>query len=292
MVGQLWIWRIDSNTLVTALPERWHEGPEMTLLDKIATHIAEWPPRRLEEMTEMIIEVATTFIDAPANSGFDTNVFDIFEESIAMMADKETRAYKTFYKQQETCARLNGKIRDRQPLTEGEREVLRKAEDDVCDILEETRYLEEIKDICDELKMIERVFEDQANFLTAYDSSTPWPQPVLELDIWVFRRRKLTMLRVEAEVVEQSLRTLLDLKQKQGNLNEARDTRKLADNAEQRALEGERQSQMIFIFTVVTVIYVMIAETRASRFLTDIPSDYLQVYCWPVAMRLRHYIHY
>lgn len=32
--------------------------------------------------------------------------------------------------------------------------------------------------------------------------------------------------------------------------------RKLADEAENRALAGETQSQLLFIFTVVTVIYV------------------------------------
>jgi hypothetical protein len=57
---------------------------------------------------------------------------------------------------------------------------------------------------------------------------------------------------------------LLDLKQKQGNLTEARDMKRLADKAEQRALESEFQSNLLFIFTIVTVIFVCVSSSLES----------------------------
>jgi hypothetical protein len=82
-----------------------------------------------------------------------------------------------------------------------------------------------------------------------------------------FRLAKIGKLHRQAKAVETSLNQLLDLKQKQGNLNEARDTRKLADEADARARAGEFQARVLFIFTVVTVIYVSFLY-RWSR------------YCW------------
>jgi hypothetical protein len=39
-------------------------------------------------------------------------------------------------------------------------------------------------------------------------------------------------------------------------LNEARDTRKLADASEQRAQASEEQSSLLWVFTIVTVFFV------------------------------------
>jgi hypothetical protein len=54
----------------------------------------------------------------------------------------------------------------------------------------------------------------------------------------------------------QQLNHLLDLKQKQGNLVIVRDTRSLASEAEQRAKDSAWQSKLLFIFTIITVIFV------------------------------------
>ena len=43
---------------------------------------------------------------------------------------------------------------------------------------------------------------------------------------------------------------------------EARDTKRLAEMAEERALESEFQSRVLFVFTIVTVIFVCILILR------------------------------
>lgn len=52
------------------------------------------------------------------------------------------------------------------------------------------------------------------------------------------------------------LNRLLDLKQRQGNLIVVRDTRSLANEAEARAKASAWQNKLLFVFTIVTVVFV------------------------------------
>ncbi|XXG97478.1 hypothetical protein Hte_003780 [Hypoxylon texense] len=263
MVSQLWLWKIDEDTIITALPERWHKDQEGDILSHILRSIYDSPPSSLDQMIQNILNGCIGFVDAPSNAGLGENLFDIFEQSIAKVANDETLQYKTFYKHQDKCAEMYLKIRQGERVPQAQLNSLRNAEDKICDITEEIKHLQEIKDIRDELKMIQRVMEDQETVLKKFlgpegDRFNLDVLPNLE-----FRRKKAERLSSEAESVENSLKSLLDLKQKQGNLNEARDTRKLADEAEKRALAGETQSRLLFVFTIITVIYTPLGFTSA-----------------------------
>ncbi len=59
-------------------------------------------------------------------------------------------------------------------------------------------------------------------------------------------------------------------------MQEARDTKRLADKAEQRALESEFQSRVLFVFTIVTVIFVGVFFRRRSRF-NAIDADFVRL---------------
>jgi hypothetical protein len=52
------------------------------------------------------------------------------------------------------------------------------------------------------------------------------------------------------------LNDLLDLKQKQGSLIAVRDTTSLAKDADQRAKDSTKKNQLLFIFTIITAIFV------------------------------------
>ncbi|KAH9996182.1 hypothetical protein F4779DRAFT_623090 [Xylariaceae sp. FL0662B] len=198
----------------------------------------------LNAMIQNILRQCIGFVDIPSNAGLDDNLFDIFEQSIAKLLDSLTNA-----------------------------------EDNICDITKEVEHLYEIKDIRDELRMIQGVLEDQKTVLEKYSNSKGTSQeggldPSIGHDDVLenlnFRQRKAERLYSEAGSVE--LKNLLDLKQKQGNLNEARDMRKLADEAEKRAVADRTQSQLIFVFTLVTVVYTPIAFT--SSFFAIPSSDF------------------
>ncbi|KAI1079005.1 hypothetical protein F5B20DRAFT_591008 [Whalleya microplaca] len=272
MVSQLWLWKINEDTL-TAFPERWCESQEDDILTHVLRNISEYPPCSLDEMIQDILRQCIGFVDAPSNAGLDGNLFDIFEQSIAKLSNNETACYKLFCKHQTICAQMNPRMKNGENVTQAELAYFRDAEDNICDITEEVKHLEEIKDICDELKMIQRVLEDQEIVLKKYSKAKNSKLDKDVLDSLSFRQLKAARLYNEAESVGNSLRNLLDLKQKQGNLNEARDMRKLADAAEKRDLDGKTQSQLLFVFTFVTVIYLRFALNNTdSPFLSVVDS--------------------
>ncbi|KAJ3569087.1 hypothetical protein NPX13_g6199 [Xylaria arbuscula] len=226
MVNQIWIWKFDSDTLITAFPDRWYQGQETELLSS-----------------------TVGFMDPPNNGGLDKNLFDIFNEMIAHWANEETQCFNAFYKAQ------------REQKERGEFEA-RIRDEDICDITKEVRILGEVKDIGDELKMIERVLQDQATVIAQYRASLNDPLPQEEMNRFITldqdlssRIYKAQRLTRDALSVENSLNHLLDLKQKQANFNEARDTRRLANEADNRAKSGEEQNQLLFVFTVITVVF-------------------------------------
>ena len=58
------------------------------------------------------------------------------------------------------------------------------------------------------------------------------------------------------------LMDLLDLQQKEETLKEVHYTNKQAEAAREQANETEAQSQILFLFTIVTVIFVSRSENR------------------------------
>lgn len=108
MVSQLWLWKIDEgkyqqlyniasaddiDTIITALPERWHKDQEGDILSHILRSIYDSPPSSLDQMIQHILNGCIGFVDAPSNAGLGENLFDIFEQSIAKvvsMLDKST----------------------------------------------------------------------------------------------------------------------------------------------------------------------------------------------------------
>ncbi|KAG8670909.1 hypothetical protein FPOAC1_004144 [Fusarium poae] len=224
-----------------------------------------------------LLRDVTGFVDAPNNAGLSDNVFHIFEQSIAYRAQEDADCYARFNKLQkdlsilemEKISRGNSKARDQKTMD---------IEAELCNITKEVDHLCEIKDIKDELKMIHKVLEDQkaviGQYATSYeelnfgvnekqsDRGKEWvsgdgeSQLLLETkNMLDLRISKVKSLFTDASTVENSLNHLLDLKQKQGSLIVVRDTRSLANEADQRAKDSAWQSKLLFIFTIVTVLF-------------------------------------
>jgi len=212
-------------------------------------------------------------VDEPCNSGLDENWYTIFEQSIAEQSNNETMCYRTF-----------------KLLLESRGPDNRLDENVIWDVSKEMEHLRIMKDIRDELHMINRVFTDQVRVVTAlFDSMRTSMFPVFpptsasnhkispqQVDKVVqdmnTRIAKIHQLDHEAKMVEQRFKDLLDLKQKQGNLSEARDTKTLVNKADQRARESQFQSNLLFVFTIVTVIFTPLSFVAA---LLAVPSvDY------------------
>lgn len=117
------------------------------------------------------------------------------------------------------------------------------------DITKETAGLREVKDIYDELNMLKFLAEAQ---------KTVWKQAMCLKDdkITTFnydtpteKKKEIEEMIKETETVQKSLEALLDLKQKQANINEAK-------SAREQSHAAAKQADTIMVFTAVTVLFV------------------------------------
>ncbi|KAK6355051.1 hypothetical protein TWF696_004177 [Orbilia brochopaga] len=319
MVNQMWLWKIDSYTFITAFPGCCRQDMNADLLRYISETMKWDPPPTPDSTIIRLLQSVIGFVDGPNNAGLDENVFDIFEQSIALQAQLETQRYKEFQQAQQEQRKKIQEERTRkntQALNSGFLNANRNRpgpgfwdrlatllwgkstadniddtnalpekdlNEEMCDITQEVENIREIKDIKDELRMIQRVLEDQETVLTQYTAvqtkgeslALPEKNRLASLKQSLdFRIAKLQRLVRDASSVEDSLNHLLDIKQKQGNLNEARDTRKLANEADNRAKDSETQNQLLFVFTIITVVFTPVSF--ASSFLAVPSRDFPQ----------------
>lgn len=111
-----------------------------------------------------MMQCAIEFVDAPTNAGFEENVLDIFQQSIADQKQNEEKSYEDFQQ------------RHKDPRdTKGSEEHIKA----LCDITGELNALLEIKDIVHELEMIERVFHQQDGVVGQYQHKEGLSSPEL-----------------------------------------------------------------------------------------------------------------
>lgn len=138
--------------------------------------------------------------------------------------------------------------------------------DDLFDITNETSLVSEIKDILDELNIISCVGRHQAAVIEPF--MLEMLNQTLDTTDKDFHdgtrlRNRIEELQKTAQSTYTALQDLLDLKQKQASVIEARSARRdakaSADQAEAStslAYETVRQGWSIMIFTIVTIIFV------------------------------------
>uniref|UniRef100_A0A8H7N886 Uncharacterized protein n=1 Tax=Bionectria ochroleuca TaxID=29856 RepID=A0A8H7N886_BIOOC len=167
MVNQMWIWKIDAMTLITAFPDRRHEVQQPNLSVQIFKGLETHPPLSMGLMLSRLLKYTTEFVDAPANAGLNENLFHIFEQSIAYRAQADANCYANFYKLQNKLISLSRETVPHNRIKAHQQKIL-ETESKICDITSEMQHLCEIKDVKDELRMIQRVLDDQWDVIDQY----------------------------------------------------------------------------------------------------------------------------
>ncbi|KAF4541117.1 Ankyrin repeat protein [Lasiodiplodia theobromae] len=125
----------------------------------------------------------------------------------------------------------------------------------LLDIMKESEQLKEIRNVLDEIKMIRSVLKDQLKVVGSLKRivAPDFTQSEKKFsDVLVLIREtdeSFDVMEAHAKEVEKGLEHLLDLKQKQANLWEARSSREGAE-------EAAKQGRTILVFTVVTIIFL------------------------------------
>ncbi|KAL2802291.1 hypothetical protein BJX63DRAFT_426163 [Aspergillus granulosus] len=251
MVDQLWLWRLD-NVVVSCFPQRRECGKDdpdrydtTDIFENILSSLAKSPinipgkNRPMNLILRIIRECSSTFFDPTKNLDDDFKFLDIFNNSINRVADEEVNCYEQFIDTLKTSSHHH----DRMPIDT------------------EFYLLREIKDIIEELRMMRQVSDEQQAVLSSLGQKLSTLSQSSEEDplkgagaLYNKGERyiaKIDRMQREAERTNNSINSLMDLRQRHATLSEAQAT--------------GRQGNTIMVFTVVTILFLP-ASFMASFF--------------------------
>ncbi|OAA37606.1 ankyrin repeat protein [Beauveria brongniartii RCEF 3172] len=267
MVDQLWLWVIDTQTVVTFFPKREGdpiEGPlfqQADLRDSIFNEVNVDVTRQCESALDLaalsVLHAVTVLLERSSHP--DLEVFRIFEEAISVLTEKLTLSLKEF-----RTEGVRDKTFDFEPVENRMRfirarhkEEGRRAERENRD---NTSALLELRDIGDELVTLLHLFERQSKVISSMH--TIYARAELRehtINGRIFLDEALKKVTEYVEQVEAMIRRvhdtrddydkLLQMVQRQAQVDEVRLSRLHADVA-------GAQSRSVMIFTVFTVIFL------------------------------------
>lgn len=295
MVDQLWMWTLGHNLIITAFPQRWQQpkNDPLNVLDSIIEDInskTRDPVKSVYDLAMIITNRCSGVFDRHRMGDEEYQFLDMFESSIGNVTDRENILFKEFnqasaqaseWLQQHRTRGRFAKLAESDSADAQAREEERdKAKyqdykygplfvDKLLDIGQETDLLAETKDIRDELNMIAKVFEDQQNVLTELEAAIcdiffeeqqsqkgvkrRFRDQLKTIDMHL---KDIERMDKQAERIYYSITDMLDLKQKHANAFEARFAR-------DQAAGTAKQSQIIMVFTIVTIVFLPLSFIAA-----------------------------
>lgn len=133
-----------------------------------------------------------------------------------------------------------------------EKETISASKKEYDNILAETTLLREIKDISNELNILQSLAEDQKEVCDRLWGKEHERKAGFTYETPSEIKAEIEEMIKDAETVRKSLDMLLDLKQKQANINQAKSSRKQSD-------ETAKQGVAIMVFTLVTTAFVSLS---------------------------------
>ncbi|EPE32023.1 hypothetical protein GLAREA_12105 [Glarea lozoyensis ATCC 20868] len=297
MVDQLWLWILGKGTVITSFPQGWgqaagSEDEHVGMLEQIKQYLREPgrdPIRSAEALASVIIKECTQVFGRFQVSE-KLQFLDFFDSSISDVADRHSRIFAKLgvgwddeddFVETKAISLSNKSKKDKrkEKYKAKKRKMMKKAQ---LYINEEVELLVEIQDIRDELRIIEMVLEDQYTVLADVENETQQPKSLTHIsrakfppvdgkpvDSHVkFNRRSIEHMVLGARDVYNAIYHLIDLKQKQANITEARYARREANSA---AKEG----RTILALTIVNMIFLPLSFMTSffSLDIVEFPKD-------------------
>ncbi|KAI0111468.1 hypothetical protein F4814DRAFT_422564 [Daldinia grandis] len=233
MSRQLWLWKLDDNTIITAIPSRANGMTADTLLETIRQgnlDILTTP----NDLIKRILYETVSFLDEFRWAGLGNHILDIFEGEIATETNREAVFFKSFSSGNWSPNNVNRFIQDAAHCT----------------------Y--RVRDIRDELHLLRQVFETQAKVVVDFaaifwPSSTSGNQKQGNFASKDLREsfvrdcglqsliQRVRRMESDASTILEGLSTIIQAMQAQASLKEAEQSRFL--------------NLMILPFTIITVIF-------------------------------------
>ncbi|KAJ6167102.1 hypothetical protein N7470_002549 [Penicillium chermesinum] len=261
MVDQLWLWIVDQKTVVTFFPNQeatTSEGKlfeQSNLFSSVYNELNGDLARRFETAGDLaaliMLHAVSVLLDKTLHH--DLQVLRIFEESISILTEYVTKSFKRFRNRgfanspTDVDRTLDGKLMTAAQREQRERHVARMNRDDLSVMLE-------LRDIEDEISTIMKLLEQQdavlksmmKHFVEQGFGKVFLDSAQLRIDEY---RNQLSDMKENSHVAQKAVETLLDLKQKQANVDEAKMARWEAE-------ETQNQGRSLMVFTIFTVIFL------------------------------------
>ncbi|KAI0536858.1 hypothetical protein GGR58DRAFT_473982 [Xylaria digitata] len=281
MVDQLWLWVIGKDLVITCFPQRWDQpkNDPLNVLDGIIeeTNAKTRPPiESVYDLTMLITSRCSGMFDRNRLDDQNYQFLDMFEASIGVVTDRESRLFSRFNRASAQSAQWLQRHRRRRTSRSGldmsydhaDKDSGDQFPDALLDIGVETSLLAEIKDIRDELNIIMGILDTQLQTVTYLEGFVTeevrgeGSRRTTDAVVSEVRRRAgeqkrgldakqkdVSRMDRQALSLYDGLTDLLDLKQKHSNALEAR-------FAGDQAVIAARQGQTIMVFTIVTIVFL------------------------------------
>ncbi|KAL4944556.1 hypothetical protein BDV06DRAFT_232969 [Aspergillus oleicola] len=261
MVDQLWLWIVDQKTVVTFFPKQEPttvEGKfyeQTNLFNSIYNELNGDLARRFETAGDLaaliVLHAVTVLFDRTLHK--DLQVLRIFEESISILTELTTKSFKTFRNRgfitrpSEYNKTPDGKLMTAAEREDRDREVALQNRNDLSSMLE-------LRDIVDELGTIMKLLEQQTatiKDMLKYFEHRGYGRRFIHASLTRLDeyRTHINEMRENAIAAQKAVENLLDLKQKQANVDESRLARWEAEVT-------QSQSRAVMVFTIFTVIFL------------------------------------
>lgn len=239
MVDQLWLWILEDNFIVTAFPEGEKEGSRADVLQSITRELGPaLEDRSIKSVNGLVFLIVSkcTGVFHQRNIPADLEFFQFFADAIGTAKNKQFRAFHRFRK---TSAAMEADM-------DGSAEDL----DSLFTIDEEITLIAEVKTIINDLHKIDFVIGQQQDVLRSLEKCSKASRSVRDLcETIEHRRNAWAGMADTANKTYESLRDLMDLKQRQANVWEARIARNQVEVT-------ARHGRSIMLFTIVTIIFL------------------------------------
>ncbi|KGO66589.1 Mg2+ transporter protein, CorA-like/Zinc transport protein ZntB [Penicillium italicum] len=261
MVDQLWLWIVDKKTVVTFFPNQEVTTSEGKLFEQSNLHSSIYNElngdlsRRFDTAGDLaaliMLHAVTVLLDKTLHH--DLQVLRIFEESISILTESVTKSFKRFRNRGFTNRPADhdrtsdGKIMTAAQQEYKEIRVARRDREDLSVMLE-------LRDIEDELSTILKLLDQQdavIKSMVKYFGNRGYGKSFLDtsqerIDEY---RSQISDMKENSHLAQKAVETLLDLKQKQANVDEAKMTRWQAEVA-------QTQSRAVMVFTIFSVVFL------------------------------------
>ena len=246
MVDQLWMWVVDGNTIITAFPETDSGGTnEADVHQSLRKHLTGAMQQGIKSMNGLVAYIIEhcTGVFHRSDIRSDLAFFEFFADEIGAAKNELDFLFDRFRKTSEYIEKLwkNDKVSTAQ---------MSRALDSLFIIRQETELMERIDKILSDLRKIDFVCSQQEDVLRSLVKSSKPSRSLRDVFETVeYRRQAWSGMAVTAKGIYKSLRDLLDLKQRQANISEARTARYQVEIS-------ARQGRSILVLTIVTIIFL------------------------------------